>query len=307
MSWLDRVFGGPEAPTPSGVDQARMDAWEQALGSNKLPPFVTERLHEAAEGRRPWMATMTPAELLIARTHGMKPVATVSGTCWFHYGYSWTKGHSAGWHAAQERLRQEALACGANAVVDIRLRQIKLAVGDSMDFTLVGTAIKAEGVPRSPNPVLATVPALEFVRLLEAGIVPVSLAIGAHYEWLQPLQGRSVAAAGSWVNQPLAELGSFWEQVRRRAHAELKRDAARHGNGVLAHVQFGQLLQEELNGRKAYLGRHIVVGTAVDTRRVPVPHGIRSVVDMRDDLSPLNAERPGSHNVYQSNEEEGAI
>ena len=301
------LAGGSPSPGISEAGQARMDAWQHALGSNKLPPFVTERLAEASAGRRPWMATMTPAELLIARTHGMRPVATVSGTCWFHYGYSWTKGHAAGWHAAQERLRAEALACGANAVVDIRLRQIKLPIGDSMDFTLIGTAIKAEGVPRSPNPILATVPALEFVRLLEAGIVPVSLAIGAHYEWLQPSSWQNMDGSGTWSNAPLAELGAFWEQVRRRAHAELKRDAARHGNGVLAHVQFGQLLREELNDRKAFLGRHIVVGTAVDTRRLPVPHDIRTVVDMRDDLSPLNAERPGNHNVYDTNQGEGAI
>ena len=306
MSWLDRLVGS-QATGMSDADRARMDAWERALGSRTLPPFVTERLSEAGAGRRPWMATMTPAELLIARSHGMRPVATVSGTCWFHYGYSWTKGHAAGWHAAQDRLRAEALACGANAVVDIKLRQIKLSVGDSMDFTMVGTAIKAEGLPRSPNPILATVPALEFVRLLEAGIVPVSLAVGAHYEWLQPTSWQNVTGASSWTNQPLTELGTFWELVRRRAHAELRRDAARHGNGVLAHVQFGQLLQEELNDRKAYLGRHIVVGTTVDTRRMPVPHGIRPVVDMRDDLSPLNDERPGSHNVYDTNEEEGAI
>ena len=99
----------------------------------------------------------------------------------------------------------------------------------------------------------------------------------------------------------------FWETVRRRAHAELRRDAARHGNGVLAQVQFGQLLREELKDKKAFLGRHIVVGTTVDTRRLPVPHGITPVVDMRDDLSPLNAERSGTHNVYDMNEEEGAI
>lgn len=42
---------------------------------------------------------------------------------------------------------------------------------------------------RLPEPVArrladATVPALEFVRLLEMGIVPTGIAIGARYEWL---------------------------------------------------------------------------------------------------------------------------
>lgn len=56
------------------------------------------------------------------------------------------------------------------------------------------------------------------------------------------------------------------------------------GNGVLAHTQFGQLLRQERDKQPpAYLGRHIVIGTVVDTpRNAPVPHDIAMVVDMRD-------------------------
>ena len=128
---------------------------------------------------------MSPAELALARSKGIRPVAMVFGTCWFHYGWSWTEGHGQGWREALARLKQEAVACGANAVVDVKMRKIRIAVGDSMDFTLLGTAVKLDGLPASADPVVATVPALEFVRLLEADIVPVGIAIGAQYNYLQ--------------------------------------------------------------------------------------------------------------------------
>jgi hypothetical protein len=43
---------------------------------------------------------MTPAELALARHKGIRPLAMVSGTCWYHYGWSWTEGHV---HASPDR------------------------------------------------------------------------------------------------------------------------------------------------------------------------------------------------------------
>ena len=167
---------------------------------------------------------MSPAELLIVRSHGIRPVATVSGTCWFSYGRSWTEGHAEGWHEALARLKREAVAAGANAVVDVRMRTLRHRVGMSMDFTLIGTAVRLARLAPSADPVVATVPALEFVRLLEADIVPVGIAVGACYEWLgyrgfgggsgdwrtggwgsgwDPAARRAQWQANSWTNQPM--------------------------------------------------------------------------------------------------------
>lgn len=319
---------------PARIDHAaRTDAWTVALEHDGLPPFVTERLAGAAAGvgagGGAWVATMTPAELLLARTHGIRPVATVSGTCWFFYGRSWTEGHAQGWHDALHRIGLEAAAAGANAVVDVRLRTLRHRIGASMDFTLIGTAVKVDGLKPAPHPVIATVPALEFVRLLEADIVPVGLAVGARYEWLgNPWSGGGGWGGYGWAdagalrrtqwatqafsgNQPLTDLMDFWNAIRRAAHADLREAAARQGNGVLAHTQFGQLIRRERDKQPpAYLGRHIVIGTVVDTRRsAPVPHAIEAVVDMRDALSPLDGGAGHRHSVYEGDgmDEEGAI
>ena len=145
------------------------------------------------------MATLTPAELSIVRSHGLRPIAAVAATCWLHYGWSWTEGHAQGWETALKRLGDEAKACGANAVLDVKMRTIGVPLGESMDYSLVGTAVKVDGLPASSAPIIATVPALEFVKLLEADVVPTGIAIGAHYEWLSDWRGYG-ANPNVWFN-----------------------------------------------------------------------------------------------------------
>ncbi len=329
MGW----FGRKATFTSSAEVEAREAAWGEALARGSLPQPVIDRLSDAFTGKAPWVATMTPAELLAARSHGVRPIATVTGTCWYQFGRSWTEGHAEGWETALRRIRREAMAAGANAVVDVRMRTIRHRFGPSMDFTLLGTAIRVDGLPVSTDPVIATVPALEFVRLLEMGIVPTGIAIGARFEWLGGGWGaRDQRRIGGWGgygtrwsgggqltnwqssvfagNQPLTELSHFWESIRRDAHADLRRHAATMGNGVLAHTNFGQIIRQERDKQPpAYLGRHIVVGTVVDTPRgAGVPHGIEPVIDMRDGLSPFGNEGGHRHGAYPTEGEgEGPI
>jgi len=304
----------------------RREAWGRALDNEELPDFVEKRLKDAAGGKAPWLATMTPAELLLAKSHGLRPLATVSGTCWFHYGYSWTQGHIDGWEAATTRIGREALAVGANAVVDVQMRTIQSPNGDSMDFTLFGTAVKIDGLPPSTDPVIGTVSAIEFVRLLEMGVAVCGIAIGGAFEYLYtpprygPMGGYISGGENKWryldvqtqlhtegTNTSVAALTQFWESVRRKAHDQLRESTGRRGNGVLAKTQFGQLLHQE--GKSAnFIGRHIVIGTVVETRRgAAVPHHIETVVDMRDQLSPLRGGGPHAADFGVNNELAGGL
>ena len=297
----------------SDAAAARFEAWGRALASKRLPDFVEARLGAARAGRTPWMATMSPAELLAARSRGIRPIATVSGTCWYGFGRSWTEGHAEGWHLALERLRREAAAAGANAVLDVALRTIGRRGEDSMDFTVIGTAVRVDGLAPSREPILATVTTMEFVRLIDAGIVPTGIAIGANYDWLAP--NRAVVNSGgynTWTNTHWRELSRFWEGVRDEAIANLRADARKLGNGVLAHTHFGQVIRREFEDKRApiqYLGRWIVIGTIVDTpAKASIPHDIAAVLDMRDDGSPLNIRGRRGHQAYAlDTEQEGAI
>ena len=316
MSWFDNLFGTVGAgPLVSAADMQRQAEWKSFLQQQRLPSFVEARLRAAASGRTPWVATMSPAELGLARARGIRPVTMVSGTCWFHYGWSWTEGHGQGWREALARLKEEAAAAGANAVLDVKMRKIQLAIGDSMDFTLVGTAVRIDALPAGNDPAVATVPALEFLRLVEADIVPVGIAIGARYDYLNPtfsLSGiRIDGTTRPFTSTPLPELGRFWEGIRRYALVDLHQDAQRQGNGVLAHTHLGQLFKIEQgdDNPPRFLGRHIVIGTVIDTSRATggIPYEIRAVVDMRDDLSPLTNPPVSGHNAYPVREQEGAI
>ena len=178
-----------------------------------------------------------------------------------------------------------------------------------MDFTLIGTAVKLENMPPANDPVIATVPALEFVKLLEADVVPTGIAIGAHYEWLRDWSGYA-ANPSVWFNAEAAQLSNLWNDVRHRAHANLRESARPRGNGVLAHLNFSQMFEvEREQGEmkiKEYLARYIVVATTVQARRgTPLPHDFQMVVDMRAP-TPLTGRAP-HHESYATNEQSGAI
>jgi len=308
MALLDWLAQGTDADARAAreLSERRQAGILEALQSGRVPPLVRERMEGARSGALPWIATLSPAELLITRSHGIKPIAAVSATCWMHYGWSWTLGHAQGWETALARLRAEARAAGANAVLDVKMRTIALDIENSMDFTLVGTAVKVDGLAPSAEPLVATVPALEFVKLIEADVVPTGIAIGAHYEWMTDWRRRTNLF---WMgNIECKALSQLWETVRQRAHAQLRQSAREQGNGVLAHVNFSQMFEREQDKQpKQYLARHIVVATTVDARRgVPVPHGIRMVVDMHAGKTPL-AGTTRHHQSYPSNEAEGAI
>ncbi|QVN23430.1 heavy metal-binding domain-containing protein [Burkholderia pyrrocinia] len=290
MGWLSSLFKSKNGPnTPSGPVPEFFDA-------RGVPNMVHQRLADSKSGTLPWVSTLTAPEMALARSHGLKMIAPIAATCWMHYGFSWTEGHAQGWRTALKRLEAEAIALGANAVIDVRMVTVDLYLEDSMDYSLVGTAVRIEGLPPSPAPIISTVPALEFIQLLEARIIPVGLAIGARFEWSK---GPLDIGLGWRGNQALPQSTAFWERIRRRAHADLRADAARQGSGVLAQLQFSQLIRSGgENDDSQLLGRHIVMGTVVDCPRgVAVPHNVEFVLDLSDKPDNLRATSE-HHNAY---------
>jgi uncharacterized protein YbjQ (UPF0145 family) len=329
LDWLKKS-ADPEVQAAKEASARRQAEILFALRAGSVPETVATRLKGAHSGTLPWIATLSPAELLIAKSHGIRPITSVSATCWMQYGYSWTEGHAQGWRSALHRLQGEAKAPGANAVVDVKLRTVSLELSDSMDFTLIGTAVKVDGLPPSAEPIIATVPALEFVRLLEADVVPTGIAVGAHFEWLVDWRGR---ASKTWMGNVESEpLTNLWHTVRQRAQSMLHQNAGMQGNGVLAHVNFGQIFEiERNNGPKEFLARQIIVATTVDTKReridmdtqsmsvaekrristlmhyrgTPVPLSFQMVVDMHAGRTPLTGTAQ-HHQSYKSQQIEVA-
>jgi hypothetical protein len=110
-------------------------------------------------------------------------------------------------------------------------------------------------------------------------------------------------------NPQSTAVSNLWEDVRRRAHADLRQSARGQGNGVLAHLNFSEMFEQEggENQPKQYLARHIVIATTVDARRgTPIPHEIKMVVDMHQGATPLTGTTT-HHQSYATNDQDGAI
>jgi hypothetical protein len=65
----------PEAQSAEQESLRRQADILMSLRGNRVPTGAMQRLQEAASGTKPWMATLTPAELMIARSHGLRPIA----------------------------------------------------------------------------------------------------------------------------------------------------------------------------------------------------------------------------------------
>lgn len=277
MSFKDLIKGvvgavaagtAPTDPAEIARQEARSAAWQTALSHNEVPEFVSHRLRQTSGGLLPWVSTASPGDLLTLRTHGVRALGMVAGNCWYHFGYSWTEGHRDGWRTAIARMQHEAALMGAHAIVEVRLNTRQSTEADdrySMDYSATGTAIAIAGMPAERTPMVATVSQIEFSRLIEAGILPIGLAVGAHYEWMSDPYGWAEATQ-SQFNQEIEVLAAFQMRVRRAAlDAMISHAQAQRGTGVLGRVQFTEMFREaaERDEPKQYLCRHIAFGTVI--------------------------------------------
>jgi uncharacterized protein YbjQ (UPF0145 family) len=100
------------------------------------------------------------------------------------WGYNWEhtmyeEGVLAARDAALARISEEARDLDAHGVVGVRLIRRHLeGVGNALEFTVIGTAIRRDGGPRLARPFMSHLDGVAFGKLLHGGYVPVSLVIG---------------------------------------------------------------------------------------------------------------------------------
>lgn len=78
---------------------------------------------------------------------------------------------------------------------------------------------------------------------------------------------------------------------------------------MLAHTQFGQLARvQDGNSPVRFVGQYVAIGTVIYARPGDsLLRPVRSVVDMRDDSSPLLADHPHPETAYPTDEETGGL
>lgn len=182
------------------------------------------------------------------------------------WGYNWEHtayedGVVAARDAALSRISEEARDLDAHGVVGVRLIRRHLeGVGNSLEFTVIGTAIRRSGGPDLPRPFMSHLDGVAFSKLLHGGYVPVSLVVGigaveidrgCATEWL----------LRSWNNVRIDQISDGIEAARLLGISRLEEEvSAVDADGVVG-VEVDFASHEVANG--AMLIDLVCVGTAV--------------------------------------------
>jgi uncharacterized protein YbjQ (UPF0145 family) len=168
--------------------------------------------------------------------------------------------------AAIGRMADECVQLGGHGVVGVRLSDAVLPFG-GLQFTAIGTAVRAPGAAAPRAPFTADVSGQDFAKLISTGWVPVGIAqgisIGArHDDWTTARQAR-----WNFRNAEVTGWTELVSQCRHDARGQLAADVGRLGaEGVVLTA-----MRMRVSGRDCpvTVGQHdhvveaIVTGTAI--------------------------------------------
>jgi hypothetical protein len=177
------------------------------------------------------------------------------------YGYNWEHryyeaGVTEARNAALRRILEEARGLGAHGVVGVRiLRRHLEGVGNSLEFTCIGTAVRRPGAPPlAGNPFMSHLDGVSFSKLLHGGYVPVALVMGIGALEIDPGCGTEWQLR-SWTNARVPQISDGIEDARMLGINHL--DDAEGAIGVTT-----DFATYELSG-EAMLVELFLLGTAV--------------------------------------------
>lgn len=166
------------------------------VAAGGIPLRAEERLaEERGEHRRLFTSDLSVPEYLLARDAKCEPISQVMGSCIYHVGqipdYKGStaeitvisEAHRESRRAALSRLYQEAALLGADAVIGVHLRDRMITMGargkggddggEVLEFTVVGTAVRAPWITHRPGePIITDLSGQEVWALAEDGFEP---------------------------------------------------------------------------------------------------------------------------------------
>ncbi len=174
----------------------RLDESLARVAAGGIPLRAEERLaEEKGAHARLFTSDLSVSEFLLARRAGCEPIAQVMGSSVFHVGRisdyrgkteevtSISEAHRSSRRAALDRLQQEAALVDADAVVGVHIRDRMIlmgsrgkggdAGGEVLEFTVIGTAVKAPWIEHPPGkPVLTDLSGQDLWALHQEGFQP---------------------------------------------------------------------------------------------------------------------------------------
>jgi uncharacterized protein YbjQ (UPF0145 family) len=173
------------------------------------------------------------------------------------------------------RMSAECQALGGHGVVGVSLRVGPFPEG-GIEFTAMGTAVRAPGAPSLPAPFTSDLSGQEFAKLIMMGYAPVSLVLGIsigvrHDDWLTAGQTR-------WAmgNVEVTGYTELVNRTRQDARNELMLDVSRVcADGVViehADLRLAEQKCKGVDGARDHRAEVTMVGTAITrfsrTRRI---------------------------------------
>ncbi|MGW4566051.1 heavy metal-binding domain-containing protein [Streptomyces sp. NPDC004561] len=269
-----------------------------------LPPAAAARIAEV-RGSGTWSSALSTGEFAALRAVGFEPVGQVMGSAVYHVGRSgryWgyhdclyggmqyafssapapiaLSGHgapSAGLvevldrarHSALDRMTAECSALGGDGVVAAQLTVAPfVAQPNCLEFKVIGTAVRAAGAVRAPQPFTCHLDGQGFAKLVTAGWVPVELlyglSIGVRHD-----DYRTRAQTRSWNNTEVSGWSELVQAVRSDARAHLRAQTGRRGgDGVIlsaGHLRiWGESCMRRSNDdQKDHVAEATLLGTTV--------------------------------------------
>lgn len=289
-----------------------------------LPPVAAARV---AEGRSSgtWSSALSTGEFAAIRSVGFEPVGQVMGSAVYHvgrsgryWGYHACLYDGAGWlggrsgtagialsgngapsaglvqvldsarRTALGRMSAECAALGGDGVVAAQLTMAPFpAAANCLEFKVIGTAVRAAGPVRPPRPFTSHLDGQGFAKLVTAGWVPVALLVGMSIG-VRHDDYRTRRQTYSWSNQEMDGWTALVHHVRADARAQLSRQGAECGDGVILAGNDLRVWEERClrsgqnNEQTDHIAESTLVGTAI-ARFATAPTAPRTLTIM-----PLN-------------------
>jgi uncharacterized protein YbjQ (UPF0145 family) len=263
-----------------------------------IPPAARERLSRLRADAGPaFSSALGAGEALAVREAGLIPLTQVVGISYYKVGWQsmpWGSSRglwgsapdgetyeletqTAAWNEARRlavgRLREEAAAAGADAVVGVRIRRsLRDWSTDLVEFVAVGTAVRSARYDLGDDrPLLCNLSGQDVAKLIAHGFWPVGVVGGSTVAYVASGWRQAQRSAGVFSrmqNQELTDFSRGMYDARALAMERVTRDAhALHAHGVVGvEIDRSQREREREINNTTYIDLVItmhVLGTAI--------------------------------------------
>jgi uncharacterized protein YbjQ (UPF0145 family) len=278
-------------------------------GAAGIPPAARERLARLRGKDGPaFSSALGAGETLAIRQAGFRPITQVMGISYYKVGWQqmpWGNRAGSGWgygaadgetfelesqteaynearRLAIGRLREEAEAAGADAVVGVHIRRsFRDWASDLVEFVAVGTAVRSERYDLGADgPLLCNLSGQDVAKLVAHGFWPVGIVGGSTVAYVATGSRQAWRSGGLFSGMSNQELPDFSQGIydaRELAMARVTRDAhAVHAHGVVgvAIERSQREYDREINNttyKDLIITMHVLGTAIVEVEGAPAP------------------------------------